>query len=154
MIGLLNIIGDTKLCIGDMWAANDFNIVKENNITHILNMTSMKLMIHPGIVHYNIELYDTVDQDILNVLDESFEFINNAIESNKRNGIKDFNILVHCQAGVSRSASIVIAYIMAHENKTYKDALEYVRKYRPIISPNKGFVNQLIEFEKTISIVI
>lgn len=143
----MNKITGTNIFIGDMWSASDENYLKINNVTHVLNMTPIKLKNHKDIIHHNIELDDTIDQDILNILDESFEFINT---SKKENG----NILVHCQAGVSRSASIVIAYLMARENITYNNSLEHVRKDRPIICPNKGFVRQLLEFEKTISIVI
>ena len=47
--------------------------------------------------------------------------------------------LVHCFAGVSRSATITIAFIMTDKNMTFYDAMSFVRKRRHIIFPNIGF---------------
>jgi len=52
-------------------------------------------------------------------------------------------VLVHCRAGVSRSASVVIAFLMKHENISFDDALETVRNARPRVHPNRGFRSQL-----------
>ena len=49
------------------------------------------------------------------------------------------NVLVHCFAGVSRSASIIIAYLMKEKNNTYKEAFSFVKAKRSIIDPNFGF---------------
>lgn len=55
--------------------------------------------------------------------------------------------LVHCMAGISRSASVVIAYLMARHSMTLDSALEHVGRVRPIVSPNLGFLRQLQEIE-------
>jgi protein-tyrosine phosphatase len=89
---------------------------------------------------------------VINVLDMPFEnllrhfrpaidFIAKAIKSG---GV----VLVHCYAGVSRSASVVIAYLMKELGLPALDAMTYVRKRRPIIFPNPGFQRQLFDFEK------
>jgi protein-tyrosine phosphatase len=56
---------------------------------------------------------------------------------------KKKNVMVHCKAGMSRSAALVIAYLMIENKWQYEDAYEYVKKKRPIIAPNEGFVRQL-----------
>lgn len=57
-------------------------------------------------------------------------------------------VLVHCQAGVSRSASVVIGYLMWKEQISYQEAYAAVKRCRPIIWPNDGFICQLQEFEQ------
>ena len=59
----------------------------------------------------------------------------------------DEKVLVHCLAGSSRSASIVIAYIMWKKKMKYMDALEFVKSKRSYIYPNDGFKEQLKIFE-------
>jgi protein-tyrosine phosphatase len=59
-------------------------------------------------------------------------------------------VLVHCYAGVSRSASCVIAFLMQECGLTFMEAMTYVRKKRPIVFPNFGFQRQLMDFEKAL----
>jgi protein-tyrosine phosphatase len=80
---------------------------------------------------------------VINVLDmpfanlavhfkEGIAFINQALSYGG-------TVLVHCYAGVSRSATIVIAYLMQEKRLTFMDALNYLRRKRPIVCPNFGF---------------
>jgi protein-tyrosine phosphatase len=50
--------------------------------------------------------------------------------------------------GVSRSSSVVIAFLMKRNQMSLKDAIEYVKERRPIVEPNRGFMRQLIEYER------
>ena len=59
-------------------------------------------------------------------------------------------VLVHCMAGISRSSTITISYLMKYKNMKYQDAYNHVRERREIISPNYHFVEQLKEWEKSI----
>jgi protein-tyrosine phosphatase len=56
---------------------------------------------------------------------------------------KNQNVLIHCTAGISRSGTIVLNYLMTEHNMSLDDALEFARKKRKIINPNIGFINQL-----------
>jgi hypothetical protein len=57
-------------------------------------------------------------------------------------------VLVHCWAGVSRSATIVISYLMQKHNAPMMQCMEHVRAQRWFINPNPGFKNQMKRFEK------
>ena len=55
---------------------------------------------------------------------------------------------MHCHAGISRSATVCIAYMMQSQRMSLKEAYEHVRGRRPIISPNLHFMGQLMAFEQ------
>ena len=61
-------------------------------------------------------------------------------------------VLVHCHRGVSRSATVVIAYMMKFKNIGMLEAFNFVKIQRPIIDPNFGFLIQLQAFEEQILI--
>ena len=56
-------------------------------------------------------------------------------------------VLVHCNLGISRSTSLILAYLMKTFNATLMEAFKYLRHRRPIVCPNLGFLHQLIDFE-------
>ena len=58
---------------------------------------------------------------------------------------------MHCNIGVSRSATLVIAYIMKYDGKAFKESFLQVQSGRYFISPNEGFVAQLRQFEEELN---
>lgn len=73
-----------------------------------------------------------------------FDFVADKInEVIKKNGI----VLVHCVAGISRSTSCILAYLMKHKRMRLRDAHTFVKSKRSFIRPNLGFWKQLIDFE-------
>lgn len=145
-----NKIEPYDLWIGDAKSGLDENFILNEKITVIIDVGSFN-----NIKFDNKNPYaDTITYKRINILDRPYEKIIihfdeliSLIEKSLDNKQK---VLVHCQAGISRSASIVIAYIMYKKDINHKDALKYVRKYRKIVNPNHGFVEQLEYFEKYI----
>lgn len=61
-------------------------------------------------------------------------------------------VLVHCMAGISRSVTITIAYLMKYHRMSVHRAYQYLKDMRPAISPNLNFMGQLIEFERSLEL--
>ncbi|KAA3679843.1 dual specificity phosphatase 10 [Paragonimus westermani] len=83
---------------------------------------------------------DRETQDLRPFFNSAFEFIEESRCSGKA-------VLVHCQAGISRSPALVIAYLMAHSDLSLREAYRLVKSKRSVISPNFAFLGQLFEFE-------
>jgi len=86
-------------------------------------------------------LQDTWHQNLSSHFEAAFEFIDLARQS-------DSVIFVHCAAGISRSATVVIAYLMREYAMSCSEAYQFVKARRSIISPNLDFMGELHEFEK------
>lgn len=78
-------------------------------------------------------------------LDSYFDEVADLVQKVKEEG---GCTLVHCVAGVSRSASLCLAYLIKHHQMTFLQAFHYLRALRPCIRPNLGFFKQLIAFER------
>jgi hypothetical protein len=128
---------------GNQRDASDRERLRELGVTHIINVTS-QLPLHfetDGIVYKRLPASDSGSQNLKQYFQDAIAFIDGVREVNGR-------VLVHCQAGVSRSPTIVIAYLMARSQKTLADAFSYVKDRRTIVAPNLNFMGQLLEFEQ------
>jgi len=131
-----------KLFIGCQDSAHNLYNLKANKISHILDLTGSKPRFPNHFIYYTIEkLDDAPNQDLLSRLPECIKFIEEAIDQGT-------GILIHCAAGVSRSCSVVVAFLMRKENISVEDALEIVRTARPVVRPNCGFMKQLFMFQR------
>lgn len=84
---------------------------------------------------------DDSRENILQHFDSIFDFID-------QHRVDKGVVLVHCAAGVSRSAAVCIGYVMHTMGVPYEQALEHVQKRRQVINPNAGFHKQLQLFEQ------
>jgi protein-tyrosine phosphatase len=101
------------LTIIDQWAYNHFKV------EHKLQ----------GIAYHKwINLEDAEDESIYPHLEASHSFI--------KDKLQEHNVLVHCQMGISRSSSLVIAFLMKEFGMSFNKARELVRSKREIICPN------------------
>jgi len=130
------------LYIGNERDAANRETLKELGITHVLNATS-HLALHfenDGIIYKRLPASDNANQNLKQYFSDAFSFIDDARQSGGR-------VLVHCQAGVSRSSTLTIAYIMKHSQMNMMDTFKFVKNRRSIIAPNFNFMGQLLEFE-------
>ena len=126
------------LYIGNRAASEDLRLLKSEGISRILQLLDFYIPkeYEDSIeVHY-IRMEDSENENLERILPEALRYIHIAISQGKK-------ILVHCNAGVSRSGSVVIAYIMATEKMDFRTALSFVEDKRACVSPNPGFIEQL-----------
>ncbi|KAI3373497.1 hypothetical protein L3Q82_022095 [Scortum barcoo] len=134
------------LFLGNERDAEDLDLLLRLNIGYVVNVTTHLPLYHvnSGLRYKRLPATDNSKQNLRQYFEEVFEFIEEAYQSGQ-------GVLVHCQAGVSRSATIVIAYLMKHTLMTMTDAYKYVRSRRPVVSPNLNFMGQLLEFERDLN---
>ncbi|XP_068595632.1 dual specificity protein phosphatase 8 [Brachionichthys hirsutus] len=140
-------VGPTRilphLYLGSQKDVLNKDLMAQNGITYVLNASNT--CPKPDFIsesHFmRIPVNDNYCEKLLPWLDKTNEFIDKAKVSNCR-------VIVHCLAGISRSATIAIAYIMKTMGLSSDDAYRFVKDRRPSISPNFNFLGQLLEFEK------
>ena len=59
-------------------------------------------------------------------------------------------VLVHCEAGISRSPTICMAYIMRTQRLQLDEAFDVIKRCRALVSPNFSFMGQLLQFESEV----
>ena len=129
-----------NLYLGDYGSSLNIDKLKEKGIKKVL--TVMDFLDRPNynseeIIHKRFKITDYEQQNIIQYFGECLNFIKGKEK-----------ILVHCMAGASRSATIVIAYLMWTKKWKFKEAFDFTKSKRPIVCPNNGFQDQLKLFEK------
>ena len=134
------------LFLGSIGSASNLKQLQNCKITHIACCgKGIKNFFPDKFKYFNINLLDSATENIKQYFDESYKFIDEGI---KNGG----NVLVHCHAGVSRSSTILIAYIMRSKKMKMDKVMELLKEKREKVSPNNGFIQQLKEYEKELGI--
>lgn len=117
--------------------------LKELNITNILNVsaTCPKPEFIDDAHFLRISINDGHGEKILPYFDVAYRFIEKCRKAKTK-------VLIHCLAGISRSPTLAIAYLMKHLGLKPDDAYKFVKERRKTISPNFNFLGQLYEYEK------
>jgi predicted protein tyrosine phosphatase len=112
-------------------------------VTHVVSCLGPSSAFHAerGVQYKVLELRDAPDQHMLPHFDAVYDWISAAAAGNGR-------VLVHCAAGVSRSATLVAAYLMRHGHCSAGEALRRVQELRSCANPNEGFRQQLLYYEE------
>ncbi|XP_048866592.1 dual specificity protein phosphatase 22-B-like isoform X1 [Brienomyrus brachyistius] len=128
------------LYLGNFKDARDKEQLAKYNITHILSIHDSAAPLLQEMTYLCIPASDLPSQDLTQHFKDSIAFIHES-------RLKGEGCLVHCLAGVSRSVTLVVAYIMTVTGLGWQDALSAVRVARPCAGPNAGFLRQLEEFQ-------
>ncbi|XP_076980956.1 dual specificity protein phosphatase 13B isoform X3 [Tamandua tetradactyla] len=133
-----------NLFLGDAYAARDKSTLSQLGITHVVNVAAGKFQVDTGAKFYRgmpLEYYG-IEADDNPFFDLSVYFLPVARYIRDALSIPRGRVLVHCAMGVSRSATLVLAFLMICENMTLVEAIQAVQAHRDIC-PNSGFLRQL-----------
>uniref|UniRef100_A0A667ZDF8 Dual specificity protein phosphatase n=1 Tax=Myripristis murdjan TaxID=586833 RepID=A0A667ZDF8_9TELE len=141
-----------NLCVGDAATAQDKSLLADLGITHVVNAADGPQHIDTGpcfyqdtnIVYYGVEAADSKDFNLSPFFTDAAAFIHNAL-------LQQGKVLVHCARGISRSATLVLAFLMIKERLTLVEAIKAVCGHRNIL-PNAGFLDQLRHLDSLLAL--
>ncbi len=120
-----NCVIDKQLYIGSAIQAKNWKIIRELNITHVINASfEHECVFKDELKYLHVEVEDSHEEKINKTFKRALEFMNLAFEEYREALIKDtsdFSVVVvptppvffiHCNLGISRSSSILIAYMI------------------------------------------
>jgi len=110
-------------------------VINTSNVPH--DRKTVDSWANEGIDSHYFFIYDHKDEDIICCAEKVYQIIERAGER---------NVLIHCHAGISRSVSCVIYYLIKKHKMTFEQALELVQASREVADPNEGFEDQLQTF--------
>lgn len=123
------------LYIGDLFASRNIRALEENGITTVISLINDAPF--PEMFEYfSYKIDDDALADISGICEECSDVIDARLSGGKK-------VFVNCQAGISRSGSVVMAYLIIKRGMCYADALRCVTSVRSIVLPNRGFEMQL-----------
>ncbi len=110
--------------------------ISDYGLDTVLEEASEKL----GVSWIQCECEDTPDEELSEYFGSVSDILEQCITGRKP-------VLVHCLGGISRSPTLVCAYLMKSCGLTWRQALEFVKAKRSCVDPNIGFLSQLEEWE-------
>ncbi|XP_008277359.1 dual specificity phosphatase DUPD1-like [Stegastes partitus] len=140
-----------NLYIGDAATAQDKTLLASLEITHVVNAADGRQHIDTGprfyrdtsVRYHGVQAADCKDFDLSPFFTETADFIHDALS-------QEGKVLVHCARGISRSATLVLAFLMIKERLSLVEAVEVVSSRRNIL-PNVGFLNQLCLLDSSLT---
>ena len=129
-----------RLYIGNQISALQRSRLREEAITHVLKVNGITQMFPASVLGIEVKVVSLEDHEDYEIsdadLDECFNFMRGASKT-----------LVVCTAGISRSATICIAYLMRYEGLSLDQAHAKVKAARRFVKPNPGFMRFLERYE-------
>lgn len=137
----------SNLYLGNAKNSADLAQLKKYGIKYILNVTPNVPNMYEmdeSFKYMQIPISDHWSQNLSSFFPEAIAFIDDARQNNH-------GVLVHCLAGISRSVTVTVAYLMQKEGMSLNEAYDFVKNCKPNISPNFNFMGQLLDFEHSLS---
>ncbi|CAH2322530.1 dual specificity phosphatase 5 [Pelobates cultripes] len=132
------------LYLGSAHHASTCDFLSDLHITALLNVSRKSTDSYKDQYIYKwIPVDDNHTADISRHFQEAIEFIDTVRRAGGR-------VLVHCEAGISRSPTICIAYLMKTKRFRLEEAFDYIKQRRSLISPNFSFMGQLLHYESEV----
>lgn len=141
---LVSVIVPAKLFLTNWRGASDLSTLTALGVTHVAAVGDEFVDDElDGMVFYKKSISDDDDQaeKMGRSLREAADFLDGAISGGGA-------AVVHCAAGASRSATVVLAYLVLHSGLPLRQAFGQVWASRPCSWPNDGFMAALIELER------
>ncbi|XP_034044973.1 dual specificity protein phosphatase 22-A [Thalassophryne amazonica] len=129
------------LYLGNIRDAENRESLSQNGITHILSVYNNATPMFEDMTYLCIHAADASSQNLLQHFKECISFIHEC----RLNG---GSCLVHCLAGVSRSTTMVVAYLMTVTHYNWEECLSAIKAVRSFVGPNYGFQQQLQEYQR------
>jgi serine/threonine/tyrosine-interacting-like protein 1 len=136
-----SVILDDQLYLGRGDQATSVKVTTDLKVTHIVNISTEHTSNLPNMRYMNVPICDDGAADILSLIPSVILFMVEALGNGGR-------VLVHCNLGISRSSTLVLAYLMYSRHWTLGLAYKFVRERRPLVHPNTGFMTQLLSLEE------
>src|SRR5262245_805035 len=131
-----------NLFIGGLYALYQTDLIAAAGITHVLSVIDYDPLLQEKfkhLKHYHIRADDDPNEDLLKRFEEAVRYIDLGLQGGQEEeGKKEGGVFVHCAMGKSRSATLVVAYLMWKFQLGWKEALEWLCEGRPICDPNLG----------------
>jgi len=154
-IGDTDSIGAVKikdgLFMGDVYAAQDLELLVTNKVTHIINCAGRELPNHweqVGVVYFTLAWqesdYQTLFEGRTDILTQLYKFIENAL-------IKGESVLVHSMKGINRCSCVIAAYCMKKYRWTLYKTLEFIQSRKPNVAIRPNFFSQLLGLENRLA---
>ncbi|GBE81819.1 phosphatases II [Sparassis crispa] len=135
-----------RLFISDLGAAESATTLTSLGITHVVSAMCGRVLVPSGmpLKHLQLPIHDNPFAELAQLLPAATSFVSDALRD------PNARVLVHCVQGVSRSSSVVCAFLIAHYGWSPDRALQFVRSKWSRADPNPGFVGQLSEYAESL----
>lgn len=126
-----------NIYLSNLISAENFKLIEQHSIGVVCRLSEdrNKTIYGPNIKFHNYEVEDNIiaGNDMLLAASEICKIIDNS----------ECNVLVHCNEGQSRSASVIIYYLITRYNKSYEEALQMLKNIKHDVRPNEVFEKKL-----------